>query len=211
MADEVQKIHGAMLQVATAMNRSGIEKARESKAEGKYKYRGIDDVLNQLAQPMVDARLTNAPSYKLISQTNYRDKGLISIVEGSITFYAEDGSSRVCGPFLGEAFDGMDKGCSKAQSVAYRNGMLLTFVIPLGPGHDPEEGEEGEDLAQGAAQERTQATDALPGGIHLTGAQLKWLDKKMAKYGVDEAALLKQFRRVDAKNAPQVGEWLDAE
>jgi ERF superfamily len=137
-------IQEALLQVAAAMEKAGISKASETKAAGRYKYRGIDAALNALSRPLVDAGVTVSPSYKLISSTEIKTKegvGYLTTVEGSITFHAPDNSVRTVGPFIGQAFDSLDKGATKAMSIAYRTGMFLTFVIPLGPGHDTEEGD----------------------------------------------------------------------
>ena len=207
MADQKPQIAAAMLAVARAMNLKGIGKDRESKAEGRYAYRGIDDALDNMAGPMAAAGLTVAPSYAIKDRIDYKGKGTISVVEATLTFYAEDNSSRVVGPFPGEAFDGMDKGLSKACSVAYRNAMFLTFVIPLGPGYDPEahgDDDQGDDVKNTKAEQPVGDP-----GIFLKGAQLKWLEKKMEVSNVSEAAVLKQFHRVDATNAKDVGAWID--
>jgi hypothetical protein len=136
-------IQEALLQVAAAMEKAGISKASETKAAGRYKYRGIDAALNALSRPLVDAGVTVGPAYKLISSVEIKTKegtGYLTTVEGTIAFSAPDGSCKIVGPFIGQAFDSLDKGATKAMSIAYRTGMFLTFVIPLGPGHDTEEG-----------------------------------------------------------------------
>lgn len=199
-------IDGAMLEVAREMNRLGIAKDQTTAAAGKYKYRGIDKVLNAMAAPMVAAKLTVAPSYKLLSHQEHKTKdgvGMLSVVEGSLTFYAEDGSFRTVGPFIGEAFDSFDKSLSKASSVAYRNGMFLTFVIPLGPGYDPEEDEEPE-----AQPPKTEDVPVADRGVHLTAAQANWLDKKLAQYKCSEAEMLKAWPRVDETNIENVVAWM---
>jgi hypothetical protein len=152
-APKVPTIQQAMLQVARAMEKAGIAKLSETKAAGKYKYRGIDAALNSLSRPLVDAQIVVSPSYRLISTTEVKTKegvGYLTTVEGSITFVGPNSDMMTCGPFIGQAFDSMDKGATKAMSVAYRTGMFLTFVIPLGPGHDTEEtGNELDDSATG--------------------------------------------------------------
>lgn len=163
-------IHAAMLAVAKGMEKRGIEKESTSAAEGRYKYRGIDAALNVFSTELAAAGVTYAPSYQIVSQADYRGKGLITTVLGTFTFYAVDGSSRVVGPIVGEAFDGMDKGCSKAMSVALRNALLQTFVVPLGPKMDPEESDAGYDDASWleAIRDATDQTELA----HI-GAQLK--------------------------------------
>lgn len=200
----------AMLQVAAWVATNGIDKDKESKAEGKYKYRGIDKVLNELSMPLADAGLTVAPSFRLVNQVDYKGKGVISQVECSICFWDAHGEHRTVGPVLGEAFDGMDKSFSKAQSVAYRNLMLLTFVAPLGPlspngdDHDPESADEPKQ--DFPADEEIAPEDR---GIKLEGGQLKWLRQKMQAANVSEAELLTRYPRVDKSNAREVGGWLD--
>lgn len=206
-------IHMAMLEVARLMAAEGIAKDKTTAAQGKYKYRGIDGVLDNFAGPMATVGLTVAPSYRLIERMEVatkEGKGYIACVEATLTFYAQDGSSRVAGPFIGEAFDTMDKSFSKAQSVAYRNGMLLTFVVPMGPGYDPEEGEaelgEGKPAAAGKPAKTEEVGEP---GIFLEGGQLTWLKKKMERAEVSDASLLKVFHRVTKENATEVGKWVD--
>lgn len=207
-----------MIQVAKWVAENGIDKDKKSKADGQYKYRGIDKVLNDISMPLAKAGITVAPSYRVIEQRPHLGKdgkpnGVISLVEGSVTFYDAVGNSRTIGPVPGEAYDNMDKSYSKACSVAYRNLMLLTFVAPLGPmspdstqGYDPEdEGDSKTEAAQDAEPERAEE----PGGIFLKGAQLKWLEAKMSGANISEAAVLKKFHRVDASNAKDVGAWID--
>jgi hypothetical protein len=209
-------IDDAMLEVAREMNRVGIAKDKVTAAAGKYKYRGIDQVLNALAAPLVAAHITVAPSYQLISHQEHKTKdgvGMLSVVAGSITFYAIDGSSRTVGPFIGEAFDSFDKSISKASSVAYRNGMFLTFVIPLGPGYDPEEDEEP-DQTQESVDKRTESErsakpgEVVEGGIHLSKSQTDWLMRKLDQHKCSEKELFKTFPRVDATNIERVAAWL---
>ena len=177
-------IQEALLQVAAAMEKAGISKASETKAAGRYKYRGIDAALNALSRPLVDAGITVAPSYKLISSTEIKTKegtGFLTTVEGEITFYAPDNSIRVVGPFIGQAFDSLDKGATKAMSIAYRTGMFLTFVIPLGPGHDTEENDNAATPAlsddQIAQIIEDMAAANIHGGKFLEYLKIKSLDE----------------------------------
>lgn len=152
-----KQIHIGMLNVAIAMEKSGIAKESQTQAAGRYKYRGIDAVLNALAKPLVDACITVSPAYTLVScdQIDTKEgKGYMTTVAGTITFTATDGSQVVSGPFIGQAFDSLDKGATKAMSVAFRTGMFLTFCIPLGPGHDTEENDEaGDTITEDQADE----------------------------------------------------------
>lgn len=209
-------IHAGLLAVSVAMEKLGIGKDRTTAAAGKYKYRGIDDALNAMCRPLVDAKITVAPSYELVSReevTTKEGKGYVSTVKGTLTFYAVDGSSRVAGPFLGTAFDTMDKDTSKAQSIAYRVGMFLTFVIPLGPGMDTEEDDHQlGDGKQKPAEQAKAADPELPRGIFgLSKSQHAWLLNKAGAAGIeDDDGLIAKFGRIDLDNVREVAAQLDA-
>lgn len=198
-------IFAAMLAVKAQANKDGIAKDRTSSAEGKYKYRGVDDALDYFAGTLATYKIGWLPAYSDVVRETKKTKngeGLITTLKGTFTFFAEDGSQVVCGPFCGEAFDSMDKSMSKAMSVALRNCLLQTFVVPLGPGHDPEESEEDE------PSDPPPPVEAKDRGIHLSENRESWLRAKMAQYDCDEATLFKSWPRVDDNNIEQVAAWL---
>ncbi len=51
-------------------------------------------------------------------------------LEVEYTFWAEDGSSIVVGPVIGESMDSGDKGANKALAVAHKYALFQTFTIP---------------------------------------------------------------------------------
>lgn len=112
-----------------------IKKGRKNLQQG-YQFRGVDDVMNAMS-PLF-AKHGIFPSFQ--SAENIREDEVISKQGGkgyhcvrryTIRFYAMDES------FIdvisdGEAIDYGDKASNKAMSVAYREAILKTFVIPFG-------------------------------------------------------------------------------
>lgn len=107
----------------------------------RYKFRGIDDVMNALHPAMAAHRVFVAPevlessreerrSKKYDRQGNERESLLIySIVKVRYRFYTDDGSS-VEAVVIGEAMDSGDKSMNKAMSAAFKYACFQTFCIP---------------------------------------------------------------------------------
>lgn len=213
-------VHAAMLQVGREIGRLGIAKDRDN-AQQHFKYRGIDDVLDAFNTPLLDAGLLIVPSYTLGNITvrvkDGKESGYIVRVEGTFTFHAEDGSSRVVGPFPGEAFDSLDKATTKAESVAYRTMMLLTFAVPLGPGYDPEgTGDaEPEKVSTGQPSGRAPDEDDIDPRMNMEGDpgfalganQMQWMAAQLDAGRKTQDEALRIFRRIDASNAKAVAAW----
>lgn len=111
-----------------------IAKGRKNEQQG-YMFRGVDDVMNALS-PL----LTKHGIFPSIVDTQDVCKDEVVSAKGTkgyhyvrrytIRFYATDGSF-VDVKSDGEAIDYGDKASNKAASVAYREAMFKTFVIPF--------------------------------------------------------------------------------
>lgn len=142
----------ALNEVQKAVNATGIAKTRENR-EQRFNFRGIDDALNAFGPLLAAHGVLLSPAYSdLKIEARQTKSGGITFnasVAGTYTFtHLEDGSKHVVGPFYGEANDGQDKAVSKATSVAERNMLFLTFVVPhesaIGGDPDASGGDAGE-------------------------------------------------------------------
>lgn len=99
----------------------------------KYKYRGIDDVMDAVHAAFVEAGVVAVPTVLDITQTDRTSrKGEAMIhttLEVRYDFYAEDGTS-LSATVQGEAMDRGDKSINKAMSAAYKYAMFQTLAIP---------------------------------------------------------------------------------
>lgn len=129
-----QQIPKVMLEI------DAISKNRNNASQG-YKFRGIDDVYNEL-HPLLS-------KHKIFSTTNVVDQireskqsskgGVLtySILTIQFKFYAEDGSS-VEVTTVGEGMDSGDKASNKAMAVAHKYALMQLFSIPTEDDKDPE-------------------------------------------------------------------------
>ncbi len=121
-------------QVIAAFAENGIGKNRKNESQG-FKFRGIDDVMNRMAQHLVEANLVIAPnirSREVNERVNSRGNPLFYVtVQVDFTVYSSvDGSSIVCS-VPGEAMDSGDKATNKALSIAYKYMAFQLFAIPV--------------------------------------------------------------------------------
>ncbi len=139
-------INGAMRDIA----KIGIGKTKTADTGmAKYKFRGIEDAMNEMSPIMVNHGITVCARYSELAITE-RDKGggkatRFVTLKGSFTFAAEDDST-VTAEAYGEAMDSGDKATIKAQSVAFRTALFQLFVVPtmsMDSELDHGEGEEG--------------------------------------------------------------------
>jgi len=114
-----------------------IEKAQENKFD-RYKFRGIDDLLNALQPALVKHGVVALPDIEDCQLDTYETaKGAImlrAVMRVRFTFYcAEDGSSVSC-TVQGEGADRGDKAVNKAHSSAMKNAMFEALCIPVESG-----------------------------------------------------------------------------
>lgn len=126
-------VYIAINKVMAVMASEGISKARKNQQQG-YNFRGIDDVYNSLARPMVDAGLVVLP--RVLSrdckdaQTKSGGNLFYVVVECEFDFIAvSDGSKHTIKTF-GEAMDSADKATNKAMSAALKYAYMQAFCIP---------------------------------------------------------------------------------
>jgi len=118
-----------------------IGKNQKNQAQG-FKFRGIDDVMNELHSLFAEHQIIIIPVVK----DRIRDERVNK--NGTVLFYthltvdfslvAIDGSS-VTATAIGEAMDSGDKGTNKAMSIALKYVLLQMFLIPTEEPKDPDE------------------------------------------------------------------------
>lgn len=119
---------------------NAVAKDRDNTIQ-KFKFRGIDDVMNELHPHLKKNRIFIMPEVLEQKREEHPTKsgGVMTFVILKIkyTFFAEDGSS-VTATMIGEGADTGDKASNKAQSVALKYALLQVFAIPTEDDKDPD-------------------------------------------------------------------------
>lgn len=107
----------------------------------KFKYRGIDDVMN-VFQPLLSQRgifiVPEVLEHHREERATKNGGNLIySVLKVKYTFYATDGSS-ISAIVIGEGMDSADKSSNKAMAVAMKYAMFQVFCIPTEEMKDPD-------------------------------------------------------------------------
>lgn len=174
-------VYTAIAKVMAVMASEGIGKSRKNTQQG-YNFRGIDDVYNSLARPMVDAGLVVLP--RVLSreckdaQTKSGGNLFYVVVECEFDFIAVVDGSKHTVKTYGEAMDSADKATNKAMSAAMKYAYMQAFCIPT----------EGDNDADGHTHE------VLPTPVHkqLSASELD-IGKKEIETAPDELALRQIF------------------
>ena len=92
-------------------------------AQQKFKYRGIDDVMNTFQPLLAERGIFIVPEVMESHREERASKNggnlIYSILKVKYTFYAEDGSS-ISAIVIGEGMDSADKASNKAMAVAMK-------------------------------------------------------------------------------------------
>lgn len=127
--------------MANAMMEIGaITKDRINQQQG-FKFRGIDDVYNELHDILARHRIFTIPEVledRTEERTTRNGSALIyRILTIKYTFFADDGSNVSC-IVIGEGMDSGDKASNKAMSIAHKYALFQTFLIPTEEEKDPD-------------------------------------------------------------------------
>ena len=144
MSDAGKHVYQAILEVAIAMSREGLGKDRvaDTGGSGKYRFRGVDDVMNALSPHLAKAKLIVIPRVidRTVSERTNKHGTVMTYACLTVEFdfvSAVDGSIHVART-MGEAMDSGDKATNKAMSAAYKYVCFLTFCIPTEGDNDSE-------------------------------------------------------------------------
>ncbi len=141
-----QPLHGNIDQALAGIMRDikAISKDRESGKDGgpKFKYRGIDDVFNELHDLMAQHGVVVrgvAALREMTERTTSNGKSVLHhVVKMAYTFCHESGTKSEPAEYFGECAENGDKGLGKAQAYAYKVCLLQTFLIPTEGDNDPD-------------------------------------------------------------------------
>lgn len=177
-----QKIPAVMADI------DAIGKNRNNASQG-YKFRGVDDVYNELHSVLSKHNVFTVPKV-LEDKTEERQTksgGLLlyRVLKIEYTFFAEDGSS-VASVVIGEGMDSGDKASNKAMSVAHKYCLLQVFAIPTEEDKDPE------NESPALLPKKEVVTKH-----YISEAQLKLLNTEISKRDIDRDKL-KTFLKVDS-------------
>lgn len=191
-----------------------IAKDRRNGQGSGYQYRGIDDVYNELHEPMAKAGIFTAIEVleERSEERSSKSGGCLiyRILKIKYTFYAEDGSNLYV-IVIGEGMDSGDKASHKAMSVAHKYALMQIFCIPTKEAKDPEAEspevrprQQQEKPQQAKAQVKKQEAQVIEFSIKNT-KQLEWLHKKLEAREVplrlhDEVAFAMDGKPVSAES-----------
>lgn len=123
-------IHVLMAKVAADVG--AVSKDRQNEQQ-KFKFRGIDDLMNALHQHLAEHGVNLLPSFRMLERYDRPTQrgGLMEfvIVEGTFTFTGPIGDS-VTVTTIGQASDSADKATNKAMSAALKYALIQTFTVP---------------------------------------------------------------------------------
>jgi len=128
--------------IAAVMEEVGAVGKNNVNEQQRYKFRGIDDVMNALHPVMAKHKLFCTPTVLNVEREERQNsKGntlIYSVVTVKYTFYTVDGSS-IESVVVGESMDSGDKSLNKSLSASLKYCLFQTFCIPTEEMHDSEE------------------------------------------------------------------------
>lgn len=136
------KVFKAIEAVMADLSKIGIGKDKTNQQQG-FKYRGVDDVMNELSGLLPKHGLLILPrvtKYSAVERVSGKGNPLFyTILEVEYDFISsEDGSKHTVGPMVGEAMDSADKSANKAMAIAYKYVCFQAFCIPTEAVKDPD-------------------------------------------------------------------------
>lgn len=170
----------------------------KSKQTDKYKYRGIDDVMNALQPAMVKNKLFVIPQVlEEIRQEKQSRQGSVLFytrLKIRYTFYAADGSN-VSAEVIGEAMDSGDKATNKAMSIAYKYACFQVFSIPTEEMVDPDGEIQPPVKPTGQNQPKTSNTPPRTPNkpVLVDDAKINTLYCTMMNKGVTESQIIERY------------------
>ena len=201
---ETQKIYKAISQTMADV---GIVGKNDDNNFDKYKYRGIDAVMNALNPAMIKNHIFVVPNVMDIQREERQGKSqtmMYTVLTVKYTFYAEDGSY-VESVVIGEAMDRSDKSTNKAMSAAFKYACFQTFCIPTEEMKDSEE--ESLEIGKSVKKEKKpekieekkpektaeEAAEEIE-NMKISDIKVKSLEEKCKNDGVDPAKILKLYK-----------------
>lgn len=171
--------------ICATMNDVGAVTKGDFNTYDKYKFRGIDAVMNALNPAMRKNGIFVVPEVLEHHQDERQSQkgGLMIYTTCKVkyTFYAKDGSS-LDAVVVGEAMDRSDKSTNKAMSAAFKYACFQTFCIPTEEMQDAD----SESPTVKPKDDRT-GEPAYPPRNEMLASIKKWyqLDKLLTAYKIE--------------------------
>lgn len=213
------KIYPAILGV---MEDVGAIEKEQYNSQQRFRYRGVDDVMNALHPSMTKHRIFVAPEVmeqEREERSSAKGNNLIySICKIRFRFYAEDGSY-IDAVTVGEGMDSGDKATNKAMAIAFKYACFQVFCIPTDEMKDPD-GESHEVRGKGVevkpgktsvsqenmpvsrgdepgrrgtVPERREGMPDLNGDVPVTQAMINSLAEELKRTGIGLRSLLASY------------------
>lgn len=202
------KIYSAIVGVMQDVGSVGKD---QYNPQQKFKYRGIDDVMNALHPAMVKHGIFVAPEVLEQSReerTSTKGNLLIySICRIRFRFYAGDGSY-IDVVTIGEGMDSGDKATNKAMAIAFKYACFQTFCIPTEEMQDPDaESPEAQPKWKKAQKQNTKE----PESGKVTKAMINALFDQLKRTGVGLKGILTSYglERIDQMTVEQFKDAMD--
>lgn len=174
MADK--KIYQAIAGVMADVGAIGKDSVNEQQ---RFKYRGIDAVMNALQPAFIKHGIFVYPEileHTREERQNANNKTLIySVIKVAYHFTAMDGSDVVV-TVIGEGMDTGDKATNKALSIAFKYACFQLFCIPTEEMKDPD----------------AETHEVAPEKV--SPIMLQTIRTEMAKVGVSEAQICQRYK-----------------
>jgi len=181
------KIYAA---ISAVMNDVGAVGKNDKNDFDKYKYRGIDAVMNALSPAMVKNHVFVIPQVlESTREERTSQKGglmIYSVVKVKYTFFTDDGSN-VEAVVIGEAMDRSDKSTNKAMSAAFKYACFQTFCIPTEEMVDSEKESPEVDPKQ-TAQKPAEIKESKP-------AMIAKILKEMDRTGIKAKTIMSRYKK----------------
>lgn len=182
--------------IASVMKDVGaVEKNQQTQMGNRYKYRGIDDVMNALNPAMAKHKIFVVPEVLENTREDRKTgKGyelIYTICKIKYTFYAVDGSN-VSATVVGEAMDSGDKSTNKAMSVAFKYACFQTFCIPTEEMQDPD-GAVYENIERVKTEAEMQIKQEEIERQAIGQAKINTIKNELKRTGVSEKSVLDRY------------------
>ncbi len=178
------KIYKAITDIMSEM---GAVKKDDWNAMQKFKFRGIDAVMNALHPLLAKHRVFVVP--EVLEQTREERESkngatlIYSICKIKYTFYADDGSF-VSSVVIGEGMDSGDKATNKAMAIALKYAFFQVFCIPTEEMTDPD----------AESPEVKGKTETDPGKMLVDEARINTIKRMCEKDGIELSAITSLYK-----------------
>jgi len=171
-----------------------VGKNRENMQQ-KFKYRGIDDVMNAINPALIKHKVFIVPEVLEEKREERQTKGgsnlIYSICKIRFRFCAEDGSY-IEATTVGEGMDSGDKATNKAMAIAFKYACFQVFCIPTEEMKDPD--------SETPPESRTKVDETNCADDLIDNAKIKAIQKKIESKGLTEKSILDYFKIDDFYN-----------